>query len=221
MGTDTMSEQNLEKDRQMAVWLEEYRSITEGSRLRVELQQRSLSLSLVALSAFAGYLINYWNNHSLAAVEEAPIATLIVLAPLVGLVFLWRILDHDINIIDSAVYVETRVRPNLVRCVGDENVLSWERFLRARRAARAQEVGPVILFGNDHMILSGYMALFFACGWYLRIDVHNHAGQARKLFDILLYTGTGLLAISALMFILTALRYQKIAPRERSRVVRS
>jgi len=199
----------IEEER-FEVWMEEYRGLTADISNRVDLQHKNVNLSLILLSAFSGYLFDYWNSHTFDEVKRGEIASLIVLAPLLALFFVWRHLDHDSNIIEKAEYIQRIVRPQLVGITGDSDVLGFEGYLRRSRLRRIYHMGPLWVLGNEHLIPLSYISAYFAFAWYLRLGVDGRAGEAKHLFDYALYLGSGLLIVSMLMSVTITVRYSRI-----------
>jgi len=180
------------------IWLEEYKALTADIGRRVDLQHKNLNLFLVLLSAFAGFIFNYWNDHSFDQLQTGEIAVLFAIAPLLGLFLVWRHLDHDSNIIDKARYLDGHVRPNLVELSGDDGVLMFDRFLVASRPQRTKTQGPLWILGNEHILPIAYVAIYLAFAWHLRLEVPNRAGEADVVFDFVLY-GASIIFLGAII----------------------
>jgi hypothetical protein len=188
--------------------MEEMRSHAGDIRNRVDLQHKNFNVFIVLTTALTGYLINYWNDHGLqdgsAALLHSEIILLVLLVPLFACVFAWRHADHDANIIDDAAYVETVVCPKLRSYAEDQELLRWEAFLRRRRIQRMRRVGPVAMFSTEPVIMALIAVIFLFAGWYLRLDQTAYAGEAERLFDVLLYVDTLIFAISIYISAATA-----------------
>src|SRR5690349_14742090 len=89
----------------LSVLMDEYKVLSDDIGRRVQLQQQNANVIIVLLTAFTGYLFNYWKDHSFSDLRVSEISCLVVVAPLLGMVGLWRHVDHDSNIIDKAEYI--------------------------------------------------------------------------------------------------------------------
>ncbi|MGH7484658.1 MAG: hypothetical protein ACREMY_03510 [bacterium] len=198
----------------LSALLDEYKELGADIRERVDLQQRNANLLLVFITASTGYLFNYWKDHGVhhgaASLVHSDIAALVPAVALVANVFVWRHLDHDQNIIDKATYIDTVLRPAARVCAGGEPVLGWEEFQRERRRRRPLRLGPLALLGNEHVPMMLLVISYLAAGWYIRLSVSHPAGEAHRLFDYLLYVGTGVFAASVWMSVVTAFDYGKL-----------
>lgn len=199
------------EDRSLSVLMDEYRSLADDIGRRVQLQQHNTNIAIVLLTAFTGYLFTYWSDHSLQELEESEIACLVVVAPMLGLVYIWRHVDHDSNIIDKASYIVDIIRPKVAVLTGDPSVMSFESWLREGRFRRVRFLTPLAVFGMEHLAASAYITTFGIAAWYLRIGVPGRAGEAGALFDVLLYIGTGLYVVSMYMAGASTYRYTLIA----------
>ncbi len=195
---------------QLSIWMEEYKALSSDIQSRVDLQHRNTNLNIVFISALTGYIFNYWNKNSYHALLSSEIATLFVIAPLISLVFVWRHIDYDSNIIDKADYIYSVIRPHVDLCAGRSDYLAFESFLRKRRMQRTWKVGIFSILGNDHVIILLYLAMYMAYAWYMRIAVPNRAGEAKIVFDVFLYVGSFFLVVSVYMAVITAVRYAQL-----------
>jgi hypothetical protein len=197
-----------QEERALGVWMEELKTHAGDIRNRVDLQHRNFNVFIVLTTALTGYLVNYWNDHGLQegvqALLHSEIVLLILLVPLFACVFAWRHADHDANIIDDAAYVETVVRPKLRHYAGDQSLLQWEAFLRRRRVERMKRVGPVAMFSTESVIMGLIGALYLGGAWYLHASQDAYAGEAQKLFDILLYIDSVVFVLSVYITAATA-----------------
>jgi hypothetical protein len=200
----------LDRDASLRVLMDEYKLLTDDIARRVQLQQQNANVIIVLLTAFTGYLFNYWKDHTFAELRTSEVACLIVIAPILGMVLVWRHVDHDSNIIEKAEYIVEVIRPRVVVLTGDYGVMSFESWLRSRRVRRVFQLTPLIVFGMEHVSASAYVLVYGALGWYLRLTVPGHAGSAEHIFDLLLYVGTVLYVISVYMLIVTTYRYTLI-----------
>lgn len=200
----------------LSTLLEEYKELCSDIRARVDLQHRNVNLLVVFMTAVTGYLFNYWNDHGLDdganSLLRSEIAALIAVAPLFANVFVWRHLDHDQNIIDKSLYIDTAIRPAVAECTGGVQVLGWERFLRERRRNRPPRIGPLVLLGNEHVTMLLFVAAYVFAGWYVR-GVADHAGEAKQLFDVLIYVASALFLLSLVMSVITAFAYGRLGAR--------
>jgi len=186
----------------VSVMLEEFKELGAEVRTRIELQHRNMNVFLVLVTAVTGYLVKYASDHGLDETAESLIhSDLLVLAALVipvANVFLWRQLDHDVNIIDKTAYVNGVLRPDMIDAVGGD-ILGFETFLHERRSTRTYRLGPFLALGKEDVPIFLVTGIYLIADWYLRLHVPGHAGPAHELFDILLYVGSGLTIVSLWM----------------------
>lgn len=194
----------------VSVMLEEFKELTAEMRTRIDLQHRNMNVFLVLATAVTGYLVKFASDHGLDKAGESLVRSdLLVLAALVILVanvFIWRQLDHDVNIIDKAAYVNEVLRPNMIDAVGKE-LLGFETFLHERRSTRLHRLGPFLVLGKEDVPIFLVTGIYLIADWYLRFHVSGHAGPAHELFDILLYVGSGLTVVSLWMAITVGREY--------------
>lgn len=187
----------------ITILLEEYKELGQEIRLRINLQQTNMNVLIVLVTAITGYLLTDAADHGLntghTSLVQSPLVTLVALTPLAINIFLWRHLDHDANIIDKAAYINSVLRPEMMKLTGGSPVLGFEVFLHHRRKSRPNRLGPFLALGQDHMPMFILAGVYLAFGWYVRFSVRGHAGDFQTAFDILLYVSTILTIISAAM----------------------
>jgi hypothetical protein len=187
----------------VTILLEEYKELGAENRLRINLQQSNMNVLIVLVTAVTGYLATYVTDHGLnsgrTSLVLSPVVTLVVLTPVVINIFLWRHLDHDVNIIDKAGYMNSVLRPELTKITGGEPVLAFEVYLHHRRKSRPRKLGPFLAFGQDHVPMFILAGAYLAFGWYIRLAVSGHAGEFQTTFDYMLYAGTLLTIVSITM----------------------
>ena len=191
---------------------DEYKELTAEIRIRIDLQQRNMNVLVILLTAITGYLVAYAGDHGLDThgVADSEVLLLVALAPVLINLFIWRHVDHDVNIIDKAAYINRVLRPALTECTGGKPVLGFEEFLHHRRRARPRRVGPFLDFGKEDVPMFFLLVTFLAAGWLVRFTVHSRAGEARTIFDVTLYMGTALLFVSLIMAILVGTGYRNV-----------
>jgi hypothetical protein len=194
----------------VSVMLEEFKELGAEVRTRIELQHRNMNVFLVLVTAVTGYLVKFASDHGLDETAESLVHNdLLALAALVipvANVFLWRQLDHDVNIIDKTAYVNEVLRPDMIDAVGGD-ILGFETFLHERRSTRTYRLGPFLALGKEDVPIFLVTGIYLVAGWYLRLHVPDHAGAAQGLFDILLYVGSGLTLVSLWMAIAVGREY--------------
>lgn len=194
----------------MSVMLEEFKELAAEVRTRIELQHRNMNVFIVLATAVTGYLVKFASDHGLDETAESLVySDLLVLAALVipvANVFIWRQLDHDVNIIDKTAYVNEVLRPDMNDTVGGE-ILGFETFLHERRRTRMFRLGPFLALGKEDVPIFLVTGIYLLVDWYLRFKVPDHAGPAHELFDILLYVGSGLTIVSLWMAIVVGREY--------------
>lgn len=200
----------------ISVMLEEFKELGAEVRTRIELQHRNMNVFLVLVTAVTGYLVKFASDHGLDETAESLIhSDLLALAALVipvANVFLWRQLDHDVNIIDKTAYVNEVLRPDMIDAVGG-SILGFETFLHERRSTRTYRLGPFLALGKEDVPIFLVMGIYLIADWYLRLHVTGHAGPAHELFDILLYVGSGLTIVSLWMAIAVGREYATLGKR--------
>jgi len=217
-GGALMAESETTAARRTSVLLEEYKELGAEIRARIDLQHRNMNVLVVLVTAVTGYLVKYASDHGLggtaSSLAHSELVVLISLTTLVINVFLWRHLDHDVNVIDKAAYVNTVLRPALLQHAGPGPLLGFERFLHERRAARPRRWGPFLVFGKEDVPMFVLLIMYLLAGWYLRLHVPQHAGEARAVFDALLYVGSALTVISLAMAIAVGREYATVGGEE-------
>lgn len=93
-----------------------------------------------------------------------------------------------------------------------ERPLSVEDFLKQRRKRRLLTLTPLVALGNEHIPLLLFSGAYLSLGWYVRLHVPNHAGEAHKLFDWILYGASVLLVVTVWMVYRSARGYLDVAP---------
>lgn len=204
-----MSEQEYRRALVVQVWLEDYKAMVADIGARVDLQHRNANVAIVLMSAFTGYLVNFWNSKDLSTLLTSPAALLVALVPLLAQLFVWRHIDHDSNIIDKAQYIQSTVRPALAEATWTPDVMSFEAALNTARLRRPVLLSPLSLLGNEHVLILGYSGGYLAAGWSARLSV-DAGGPASDFFNGLLYTASAAAALSVLMSLVTATRYARL-----------
>lgn len=198
----------------VSVMLDEYKEVGTETRTRIDLQHRNMNVLVVLVTAVTGYLVKYASEHGGAghgaSLAHSEIAILVALVPVVTNVFLWRHLDHDVNIIDKAAYVRTVLRPTLVKSLDGHSVLDFESFLHFRRGLRPQRWGPFLALGQEDIPMFLILVAYLGASWYLLLQVQHHAGSGHDVFDGLVYAGTLLTVISAVMAIGVGREYARV-----------
>jgi len=197
-------------DRIASVWLEEYKALASDIGKRIELQQKNLSLNLVFMSAIAGYLFKYGLDNGFLNIVNSEICILLSIAPIVSQVFSWRHIDHDLNIIDKASYIQGVIRPNLNRLLGHKGLLGFEKYLSRTRGRRLKAVGLFSLLGNDHVISISYAIIYLTFGWAIVLNCSSYSGKLQTTFFWLLITDSTFMMITIYMVTKTILRYRSI-----------
>ncbi len=194
----------------VAVMLEEFKELGAEVRTRIELQHRNMNVFLVLVTAVTGYLVKFVSEHGLSESADSLIhSDLLALAALVipvANVFLWRQLDHDVNIIDKTAYVNEVLRPEMIESVGG-TILNFETFLHHRRSTRTSRLGPFLALGKEDVPIFLVTGIYLIADWYLRLRVPGHAGPASALFDALLYLGSLLTLVSLWMAVAVGREY--------------
>ena len=197
-------------ENRLSIWTNEYDAHRSTIRNHIELQQKNVNLGIVVMSAFSGYLFNYWSRNSLQQIEETEIALIFVLAPLLGLIFVFRHINHDIIIVEVAEYIQKVVRPKLVEKYADRDLLGYEDFLASQRMRRYKRFGPFWLLGAEHIVLFGGAASFMVAAWGIYLTNERYAGEASVLYRWMLFIDSGVLALCLLMSVNVALLYRKV-----------
>lgn len=200
-------------DRRLAAALAEYEGLQAENRLRIDLQHRNMNVLLVLVTAASGYLASYASQHGVEGPKgllHNDIAVVVVLVPIVINAFIWRHLDHDINIIDKADYVFFHLRPLVLEGTDSRTVLNFERFIHARRQRRFRRALPTINLGKEDLPMFIFLAIYVAGAWYTRLVVRGYAGGGETLFAILLYIASGLTIISLAMAVSVAREYRRL-----------
>ncbi|MFL5962771.1 MAG: hypothetical protein ACJ757_07775 [Gaiellaceae bacterium] len=168
------------------------------------------------MTALTGYLVSYWKDHGLdhrpGSLFLSEIMLLVVIGPLFANIFVWRHIDHDENIQDKAAYVHAKIRPAVDRECASKNLLAFEDFLRQRRKRRLLTLTPLVALGNEHIPLLLFSGAYLWLGWYARLQVHHHAGEAHGLFDWILYVASVLFVVTVWMVYRSARGYLDVAP---------
>jgi hypothetical protein len=205
-----MTSPNSTDESLLKTLLQEHSVMTANIQGRVDLQNKNLSLLLVLSTAIAGYMVNKWNATNFNEFVVSEVVVLCPVAVLLQLVFIWRHLDHDANIIAAAEYLEINVCPEVARLTNSATVLTFESYLRSDRGQRTRRIGVLSLLGNDHFVAFGVSLAFLMFSWYLRIFESNHAGTADHVFDWLVYFGSAMFILTSFMAVTTMLRFSKI-----------
>jgi hypothetical protein len=192
---------------QLNACLEEYKVLSSDIQARVDLQHRNFNLFLVVASGFIGYAVDYSSKNGVASFQASQVALVLVIVPLVAQLFLWRHYDHDANIIDKALYIDTILRPRLAILSREEGALGFESFLRQERLRRPFRMGPVVILGSEVLGIATYCLLILAGAWYVRVDFRGRAGALGEVYDILLYLDSAMVALTVVTTIFASRRY--------------
>lgn len=196
----------------MEAWLTDMSNVSKQISDHVLLQQRNSALGIVVLSAFTGYLFNYWNDHSLDEIKNGEISLILVLSPILGLLVVFRHLNHELAIVDFATYMNDVVRPKVSELIDDPDFERYEAFLVNRRSKhRMKVIGPFWFLGAEHVVVLGYIATYLTLGVVMRVSVDERAGEAQGLFDWLLYIAGALVVTSVGVSIRSAFNYRGIS----------
>jgi hypothetical protein len=190
--------------------LEELKDLDAEIRLRIDLQHRNMNVLVVILTAVTGFLMKYVSENGLAALAVSELVVLIAMVPFIINVFLWRHLDHDVNIIDKASYIHGVLRPRVAAQLGGAEVLDFESHLHARRQTRSRRFGPFLNVGKEDLPMFLFLGIYLLSGWYIRTQSGGHAGSAHAVFDAFLYLGTLLSLLSVLMAVGVGNEYRKV-----------
>lgn len=192
----------------------EFRELVAEIRLRLDLQHRNMNVFVVLVTAISGYLIKFASDHGVTGAPSSLVRNeIVLLVPLVTVianVFLWRHLDHDLNIIDKAAYIHSRIRPALVGATDSDMPLAFERFLHDRRKKSTVPLSAVRVVGQESVPLFLLLAAYLAGGWYTQTSVQGHAGHAGTAFVWLLGVGSGASAVSLLLAIAIGHAYDTV-----------
>ena len=204
-----LTEAPNDDDRELSVWIEQYKVTVAGIAARVDLQQRNANVCAVILVGLVGFVFTYWTRNGYSAFVDKPILVLVVVAPIVALVFVWRHVDHDANVLDGGIYINTVLRPAVSRLVGAD-VLIWEDFLQTQRHQRVRWLGFIAVLGNEAVLLTSLLVPFLVYAWNLLLTRPGRAGGARQLFDGLLYLDTGTFLITLYGLFGTLFRFSRL-----------
>jgi len=192
------------------IWIEEYKMLGADIIQRVGLQHQLLSLNLIFLSTIAGYVFNYGLTNGWDQIVKSEVLILSAIAPFVSLIFTWRHIDHDSNIIDKANYIESVISPNLNRLLNQNGLLGFDRHLTRSRIRRVKSVGLFAWLGNDHVITISYALIFIVAGWLIMCKHVEYAGVLKNVYCSFIVVDTILMVITIYMAIKTAFRYRAI-----------
>jgi hypothetical protein len=197
----------------LSVMVDEYKELGSEIRLRIDLQQRNMNVLVVLITAITGYLLTYIGNNPVETVTggaKAPYVLLLLpTTVLIADIFLWRHLDHDINIIDKAAYVRQVIQPRLTSLTA-QSVLGFEEFLNLRRHRRPRRIGPLLALGQDHAPLVLVIILYLACCWIVWVNEPNRLDVALEIFNAGTYVASVCSVISALMSMAVGREYRTI-----------
>jgi hypothetical protein len=202
------------KDRHLTVLMGEYGEASVAIRDRIDLQHRNMNVLVLLCVGVSGYLVQYATMHGLDTGQDAltrtPLTTLVVLLAVVVNLFVWRHLDHDVNILDTASYVNDVLRPAIREVVEADPVLSWEAFLHDRRLGRRRRFGPLLDLGKDDVPQLVLATTFLTVGWTERLTVGQPGGQAHLMFDMLLAVASVLTPVSVWMAVAVGRAYRTV-----------
>lgn len=203
----------MSKSDSLNFWLTETEAWRSSIRSHIELQQKTVNLGLVVLTAFTGYAFNFWNENSFDDLREGEIALVLILSPVIAQFFIWRHIEHESTLIDCADYIQGVCRPRVRDLLGDDQALDFEQYLLDRRVGRYKRFGPIWVLGAEHIVLYGYMLLYLGFSWSIRISVNDRAGEADVLFDWLLYVGSVMALITIYIGVRNVFWYRGIPAR--------
>lgn len=192
------------------IWIEEYKMLGADIIQRVGLQHHLLGFNLIFLSTIAGYLFNYGLTNGFDQIVKSEVLILSAIAPFVSLIFTWRHIDHDSNIIDKANYIESVISPNINRLFHQDGLLGFGRHLARSRSRRVKSVGLFAWLGNDHVITISYALIFIVYGWLIMCNHVEYAGALKNVYFSFIVLDTILMLITIYMAIKTAFRYRVI-----------
>jgi hypothetical protein len=119
-------------------------------------------------------------------------------------------MDHDVNILDKAAYINEVLRPALSKLTGPAPVLGFEKFLSRRRQMRTRRVGPLLDIGREDIPMFLLLFAYLGGSWYVRVAVSEYAGEGAGIYDALLYLASIVSIISVVMSILIGANYRTI-----------
>jgi hypothetical protein len=161
----------------LSVWIEEYKALNSDIQNRVSLQHSLMNFHILILVGVLGLLVNYPNR-----INENIFLFIILILPFISFFFVWRHLNHDINIIDKAIYIYSIIRPNIIKITcgyssSDLNniatelkLLNFEHFLEQRRKCRISQFGTLVFMSGEHffhfivsiiLMIIQYVGFFF------------------------------------------------------------
>jgi hypothetical protein len=190
-------------------YLDEYKDMQQEIRLRIDLQHRNMNVLMAIITAVTGYVAKFASDHGVKALYTNDLAFFLAIVPMITVVFIWRHLDHDVNIIDKAAYINSSLRPALQRELGASDVLGWETFLHDRRKNRPRRLGPFLALGKEDVPMFFVLVAYLAVGWHVWL-IKGHAGGAHTVFDVLLYFGSGFALVALGMAIAVGLKYNAV-----------
>lgn len=192
-------------------WLEEYKALSADIQNRVTLQHGLFNMNILLAVGLLGFLANIIKT-DLDIVTSYPIRLLLEGMPLIMSFFVWRHLNHDVNIIDKATYIHTVIRPNVAALSGDTELLGFEKFLEERRRDRLSRFGIVIWLGGEHFFHLMFSLAFLLIAYAVFLFQPGHWVWAKNVREAFLYGAeNGLLLVSTLSTVATLRVRVKVA----------
>jgi hypothetical protein len=196
--------------RQLDLWVEQFKSTTSGIAARVDLQQKNSNVAIVLTTAITGYLLTFWSQKGLDALLTGQVVIVLSLMPFALTFFALRHLDHEANILDFAGYINGVIRPAVATLVGADVLVAEER-LQTKRRERLARLWGVSVLGNDLTLMYAVTVPYLACGWLVRFGRADRGGDARPLFDATLYGETLFFLLSIVVAVKVLQRYGEIS----------
>ncbi|MFA5353644.1 MAG: hypothetical protein WC291_05400 [Thermodesulfovibrionales bacterium] len=194
-------------------WLEEYKALSSDIQNRVTLQHGLFNMNILLAVGLLGFIANLIKT-DVNLVASYPIRLLAEGLPLIMSFFVWRHLNHDVNIIDKATYIHTVIRPHVAALSGDTELLGFERFLEKCRRDRLTRFGVVITLGGEHFFHLMFSLAFLMIAYAVFFLQPGHWVLAKNAQEALLFlcsAENGLLLISTLFTIETLKVRLKVA----------
>jgi hypothetical protein len=148
------------------VWLEEYKTSSSDIGIRVSLQHGLLNIELLFVSGVSAYLFKTYLDSPNSLFDIAH-KLILLFVPIIVAFFAIRHLNHDVNIIDKAKYIDRVIRPHIIEITGDKDNLGFEEFIDEARRSRAKKYGFLIWLGGEHIFHVIFFSLFFGAGLYI------------------------------------------------------
>ncbi len=128
----------------LKIYLEEYKILSEQISKRVDYQQRILRYYIALTGIFVPILF--------ALYKKDFFIYFLLVAPLPYHFFAWSFYNHDIQIVAIARYINLVLKRNIIKIVGNADILQWELFLSKERAFRRDNFGNLIYVGEESLL---------------------------------------------------------------------